>query len=303
MIKNPLKHLITGKELSKSEINQLLSLAREMKQNPCLHSSALQGKSIALLFDKPSLRTRVSFTAAIAQLGGHLIESHAHLRKTEDPKDLIRVLQGYCSAVVIRTFEENFIEAMLDYAHIPIISGLTNNYHPCQALADMLTLQEYFGQLNLLKLAYIGDGNNTLHSLLIITNTLGIPLNYSCPPNHGPSRAVLAGLKTPALVKSFSEPQDAVRGCNAVYTDVWTSMGFKLKDESAFEKFQVNELLMKNATDDAVFMHCMPMERGKEVSRHLPDAPCSLIFKQSANRLPIQKALLLKIIGIQLEGG
>lgn len=293
------QHVLTGNELSAQEIITLLDLAREMKKDNSLYREELKNKHVALIFEKPSLRTRFSFTAAVQQLGGQVIESIGQNRKTEEPKDLIRVLQGYCDAVMIRTFSDRFLEEMQQYATIPIINGLTDLFHPCQTLADLLTLKERFARFQNLKISYLGDGNNVLHSLLIMATKLGIEVHYCCPDGHAPNAMALKTLEfngTQNYAKAFRDPKEAVRNCHAVYTDVWTSMGFAAKDESIFSPYQVNEDLMSFAEPDAIFMHCMPMVRGKEVSENLPDQPCSAIFQQSENRLHVQKALLVGLV-------
>lgn len=289
------KHLLTGDELNAGELLHLLQRAADMKANPLQYAEVLAGKHVALVFEKPSLRTRFSFTAAVQQLGGQVIESQSNSRKAELPQDFIRVVQGYCSAMMIRTFHDADLSLMKQYATIPIINGLTDTFHPCQTLADLLTLTERFQTLEGLTVCYIGDGNNVLHSLCLMATKLGIRVQYCCPKGHGPSNKVQAMLEkngTASMVQSFVAPQNAVKGSHAVYTDVWTSMGFEGKDESLFQNLQVNEALMALAAENAVFMHCMPMNRGKEVSITLPDAPCSVIFQQSENRLHAQKALL-----------
>lgn len=291
-----LKHLITGDELSTNDINKLLFLAERLKGNALLHANLLNDKHVAVIFEKPSLRTRFSFTAAINQLGGHVIESVSQTRKKEEPKDLIRVVQGYCCAMIIRTFDDKHLSEMKQYSVIPIINGLTDMFHPCQSLADLLTLKEHFGSFDKLKIAYVGDGNNVLHSLMMMAVKLGIEVHYCCPDGHAPSTDVLNMLQDSSLAIAFSDPKDAVKGCHAVYADVWTSMGFEQKNEQDFYGYQVNESLMTYANKDAVFMHCMPMVRGKEVSVDLPDLPCSVVFHQSENRLHVQKALLVSLL-------
>ncbi|WP_367608227.1 ornithine carbamoyltransferase [Legionella sp. W05-934-2] len=292
MTKLSTKHVLTGHELSKHDIEMLLTLACQMKSNPLLHANAFPNQCVALIFEKPSLRTRFSFTAAISQLGAQAIESVTASRKSELPQDFIRVIQGYCQAMMIRTFDDEDLAVMKAYAKIPIINGLTDKFHPCQSLADLMTLYEVFGQLDGLKIAYLGDGNNVLHSLMLLANKMGVTVHYCCPPGFEPDQSVIEMLEDPAMVKAFSHPQEAVMNCHAVYTDVWTSMGFAQKNEQDFQGYQVNEALMANAQENAVFMHCMPMERGKEVSETLPDAPNSVIFQQSENRMHVQKALL-----------
>jgi ornithine carbamoyltransferase len=285
----PLKHLLTGEELSSQNIVDLIKLGLKLKKKPSLYHKFLQHKSVALIFEKPSLRTRFSFTTAIHQLGGHVVESISQTRKQETPEDTIRVIQGYCHALVIRAHDDSVLTQMSTYAKIPIINALTNSFHPCQILADMMTLYERFHTLEGVRLCYIGDGNNILHSLLTIAPKLGVHVHYCCPKGHHPT---IKPSKN-ASIQSFEHPIDAVKGCHAVYTDVWTSMGFDPKNENDFTAFQVNEALMSHALANSVFMHCMPMVRGKEVSQTLPDHPCSIIFQQSENRMHIQKALLL----------
>lgn len=292
----PLKHLLTGNELTESNLNEILLISALIKKDPYKYSTLLKNKHIALIFEKPSLRTRFSFTAAVHQLGGNVIESVSQTRKTEEPKDLIRVLQGYCNAVMVRTHSDQVLEEMQIYSKIPVINGLSDLFHPCQILADLLTLNEHFKTLKGLKLCYLGDGNNVLNSLLIMATKLGIEVRYSCPQNHTPKIEILQILeqnKTNSHAKYYENPIEAAAGCQAIYTDVWTSMGFESKDESLFYPYQVNEHLMSYADSNAIFMHCMPMNRGHEVSDHLPDAPCSVIFEQSENRLHVQKALFL----------
>lgn len=292
---NKLRHLISGKELSGEQIHKIIDLAVRIKNNPGEYQNNLEHKTLAMIFAKPSFRTRLSFTKAMDSLGGGVIESVSSGRKTEEPQDFIRVLNAYCDFVMVRTHDDNELSTMAEHALMPIINGLSALYHPCQILADLLTLKENFGHLSGLSLAYIGDGNNILHSLLIMAPKLGLQLNFACPPGHGPDKAILAEGRAsyPGLIKEFNDPKSAVKDVHAVYTDVWVSMGFANDDLSIFSGFQVNEELMENARPEAAFMHCMPMERGKEVATELPDQPNSLIFMQSENRLHIQKAILV----------
>lgn len=290
------RHVLTGSELDNEEMMAILKLAKQLKQNPEHFSQKLAGKSLAMIFEKPSFRTRLSFTRAIQSLGGSAIESVSNTRKTEEPRDLIRVLNGYCDFVMIRTHDDDVLQEMATYATVPIINGLSALYHPCQILADLLTLLEYFGHLEGLNLAYIGDGNNILHTFLELAPSLGVTINYCSPSNHQPDAKIVAhsSQRHKQRIKRHETPQAAVHQAHAVYTDVWTSMGFEhQRAEESFMGFQVNEALMAQARPEAIFMHCMPMERGKEVSQTLPDAPASAIFAQSENRLHVQKALLL----------
>lgn len=302
MLKLKTKHVLTGAEFSVTELSELIECASQLKKerDQANASHLLQNKHLAILFEKPSLRTRFSFVVAMKELGGDFVESVSSTRKDETPEDQMRVLQGYCHAVMIRTHEDITLNRMKEVATIPIINGLSDHYHPCQILADLLTLKEKFSTLNDLHLCYIGDGNNILHSLLLMAPPLGIHLHYCCPPGHGPNAMILTQAKRYAwswLIQDYKYPKEAVRGCHAVYTDVWNSMGFPEKDQSIFNGFQVNEELMTHADDNAVFMHCMPMERGKEVSDTLPDSKRSVIFQQSENRLHVQKALLIGLLG------
>lgn len=290
-------HLLSGAEITTNDFENIMQIAQDMKANPQKYNNALKDKIIALIFDKPSLRTRFSFSAAIIEMGGNLIESVSTSRKNEQPKDFIRVIQNYCSAVVIRTFADSDVEEMVSYSKVPIINALTDLYHPCQTLADLLTLKEVFGNLNSLKIAYIGDSNNILYSLLLLANTIGLEVHYACPEGHKPDQKILDQFQDLSIVKGFDDPKEAVKGCDAVYTDVWCSMGFEPTAEDAFAGIQVNKELMSYANDNAIFMHCMPMERGKEVSEDLPDNKCSVIFQQSLNRKFVQKALLYMLLG------
>lgn len=300
------RHLLTGAELSAPEMLHLFKLAQQFKQARAkgLTTPLLANQHLALLFSKPSLRTRFSFTVAMRELGGDVVESVSDHRKAEEPEDQIRVLAGYCHAVMVRTHADAYLTRMAQVSSIPVINGLSNNYHPCQALADMLTLQECFHELKNLHLAYIGDGNNVLHSLLLTAPRLGIKLHYCCPQDRAPLPHVVAKAVASAAnggsVVACDSPLAAVSDAHAVYTDVWTSMGFEGQVAlDQFAGFQVNEALMKYARTDAVFMHCMPMQRGQEVSVTLPDKPCSVIYQQSENRLHVQKALLAALLSKQ----
>jgi ornithine carbamoyltransferase len=296
-----MKHLLTGEELSGNDIEKLISCALQLKLERRSNKMRqnFQGKHLAMLFDKPSLRTRMSFTVAMRELGGDVIESGDATRKKEVPKDYARVISGYCHALMVRTYEDSILQQMAAINCIPIINGLTNLHHPCQILADLMTLYENFHCLTGLTLCYIGDGNNILHSLLLLAPKIGVRIHYCCPKSRGPQFDIVQkSLKqNPDAIKKFTNPMHAVKNADAIYTDVWTSMGFELQAaEDLFHDMQVNEALMAKAKPNAIFMHCLPMERGKEVSDTLPDMPCSVIFQQSANRLHIQKAILLWLL-------
>ena len=290
------RHCLTGTELSVDEIQSILNTAQAMKKKPDDYRQAMVGKSLAMIFEKPSFRTRLSFAMAIQSMGGIAIESVSNTRKQEEPADQVRVLNGYADIIMVRTHGDQILRDMTTYATIPIINGLSALHHPCQVLADLLSLQETFGELNGLTLAYIGDGNNILHSLMLLAPQLGMSIHYCCPPGHQPNPQIRdkASINHDNLIHCFETPEAAVHQTHAVYTDVWSSMGFEAKaDNKAFNGFQINEALMSQAKPEAVFMHCMPMERGKEVSLTLPDSPASIIFTQSENRMHVQKALML----------
>jgi ornithine carbamoyltransferase len=263
----------------------------------------LAGKSVALLFDKPSLRTKFSFSIGVHELGGFPVESHSSQRKSEEPEDLAQVLSGYVHAIVLRTFSHDVLERMASVSTVPIVNGLSDDHHPCQILADLLSLKERFGKLEGLKLAYIGDGNNILHSLLLLAPLLGVHLAYACPEGYSPKRDILAAAlaaEASGSIRACASPELAVREADGVYTDVWTSMGFEQETAArlqAFQGYQVNEELLVNSRDDAVVMHCLPMERGHEISAGIVDSSRSIIFSQSENRLHMQKALLAMMVG------
>lgn len=304
------KYFFTGQEISNSELDQLLDLAIWLKKNPI--QNVLKNKNIALLFEKPSLRTRVSFTVGVQQLGGQVIEITSAQRKKEEPQDTIRVLQGYVQGLMIRTFEHEILHQMAEYSKIPIINGLSDLHHPCQVLADLQTLKENFGDLKGKKIAYVGDGNNMLHSLLLMAPMMGMTVHYACPNGFKPDAGVVksaanstssqsAGL----FIKEFQTATEAVAGVDAIYTDVWTSMGFESSGSEAeiqkqeqnkiatFSSYQLNAKLLSLANPDALIMHCMPIVIDQEITREMVEHKNSVLFQQSENRLHAQKALMM----------
>ncbi len=299
-------HLKTGEELEPQEILGLIEFAIELKKDRKAGKvrHLLPGKTLALVFDKPSLRTRFSFAVAMNELGGFSVETSLQTRKKELPEDMARVLSGYCHGIVVRTHCDEVIEKMASVSNVPLINGLSEHHHPCQIIADLMTLFEVFGGLRGLTLAYIGDGNNILNSLLLLAPVLGLGIHYSCPMEYQPNAMILKIAQGRARefsirIASFESPEDAVFRAQGVYTDVWTSMGFekqKKRREESFLGFQVNEALLSLADPQAVVMHCLPMERGQEISWGLPDTPNSVIFQQSENRLHLQKALLVGLL-------
>jgi ornithine carbamoyltransferase len=306
MLQLQTKHLLTGEELSRGELLGLIDAAEALRTERAEQRSKalLAGKHLALLFEKPSVRTRLSFTVAMNELGGHIVESNSGTSKKEEPQDLARVVAGYCQAIMLRTHEHGNVEKMAANSPVPVINGLSDSHHPCQALADLLTLKQSFKSLEGLKLAYIGDGNNVLHSLLLLLPYAGVHVQYACPSGFEPNAFIVKKAKKRAKegggsITAFPDPESAVKGVNAIYTDVWTSMGFENEGpdrEKFFEGYQLNEELHSHAAPNAVVMHCMPMVRGKEISETMPDHPASVIFKQSENRLHVQKALLIGLL-------
>jgi len=300
------KHFLTGEELSQAELLDLIDAAELLRKTRSFERlETLSNKTLALVFEKPSLRTRVSFTVGIQELGGAVVELTGSQKKNEDPEDSIRVLQGMVHGVMVRTFEHEILERMVSKATIPVINGLSDLHHPCQALADLQTLKQYFGKLRGLKLAYIGDGNNVLHSLLLLLPFAGVDVHYSCPEGHAPDaeileRAHLRASQAGAKIKKFNTAKEAVTGVNAIYTDVWTSMGFETSDKSeqqkrlqTFEGYQLNLELYAHAAPGAIVMHCLPMVKGQEITAEMAEHTHSALFAQAENRLHAQKALLV----------
>jgi ornithine carbamoyltransferase len=291
-------------DLGEAELVSLLELTRDVKANPARYAGALQGKILSLLFEKPSLRTRLTFEVAAKQLGGDTILSIGPVGDREPIKDVARNLDRWTSCIVARTFSQETIEELARWSAVPVINALSNLYHPCQALADVFTLKEHFGDLPGLKLAYVGDGNNVAHSLMLTAARLGVSVAVATPPGYEPSHDIAhtaRGLAegTGARVTFTNEPLDALQDADAVYTDVWASMGQEGQKEQRlkdFAPYQVDEGLMKMAKRSAIFMHCLPAKRGEEVVDAVIESPQSVVFDQAENRLHTQKALLLMLL-------
>ncbi len=308
MLKLKTKHFLTGEELSQSELLGLIDLAEELRAERKAGKTRtdLSGKNITLLFEKQSLRTRVSFTVAMQELGGQVVELISSVRKKEEPEDTVQVLAGYSHGIMCRTHEHHILNRMAQKSPVPVINGLSDSHHPCQVLADIQTLKQFYGNLKGLKVAYVGDGNNMLHSMLLLMPFLGMHLSYACPPGFEPNAFILKQAKARAKENGGSitgthDPVAAVKGTHAIYTDVWTSMGFEKDEgesdrEKAFEDYQLNEELYSHASPNALIMHCMPMVRGKEISEAMADHKNAVLFRQSENRLHAQKALLLGLL-------
>ena len=295
--------LLTGAEWSPAQTRELLQLTQDIKAHPEPYASTLRGKFIALMFEKPSLRTRVTFEVGIQSMGGSVVfldHTQARLGERESIADVARNLERWVHGIVARVYEQRVLDEMAASASIPVINALSDKFHPCQALADFFTLQEKFGSLRGFKLAYVGDGNNVCHSLIFLAARLGVDLRVATPPNYAPAADVLADAKrvlrdTRGKIACFAEPRQAVAGAQAVYTDAWTSMGFESEEavrRRVFAPYQVNRELMAQAAPDAVFLHCLPAHRGSEVTSEVLDGPQSVVLQQSENRMYAQKAIL-----------
>lgn len=291
-------------DLTTQELTALLELTAQVKRTPARYASALKGRYLTLLFEKPSLRTRMTFELAIKQLGGDAVLSTGPIGDREPLKDVARNLERWTQGIVARTFSQQTIDELARWASIPVINALSDLYHPCQALADMTTLKEKFGRFRGVKLAFVGDGNNVAHSLMLQTSRLGADFAISTPKGYEPDAGIVAkarafAAETGAKVHICNDPYEAVRGAHAVYTDVWASMGQEAEAEErkrTFASHQVNESLMAAAREDAVFMHCLPAKRGLEVTDEVMELPHSVVFDQAENRLHAQKALLLMLL-------
>ena len=297
---------LTLAEFGPSEVRLILDEAARIKtyRKARVSFQPLRGRTLAMVFQKPSNRTRVSFEVGMYQLGGHALylnPDEIQLGKRETPSDTGRVLARYIDAIMVRTFDHEELEELASAADVPVVNGLSNTHHPCQALADLLTIREEFGALDGVRITYIGDGNNVAHSLAIACALTGAQLTIAHPEGHAPEEKVLelaASLgAAPALTH---DPESAASGAQALYTDVWASMGQEAEAAERKKKFapyQVNEYLMDLADEDAIFLHCLPAHRGEEVSAGVIDGPASRVFDQAENRLHAQKALLYLLLG------
>ncbi len=297
------KDLLTGAEWSPADARDLLERAAEIKARPAKYASTLRGKHIALIFEKPSLRTRVTFEVGIQSMGGFVVfldHTQARLGERESIPDVARNLGCWVQGIVARVYEQRVLDEMAENISIPVINALSDKFHPCQALADYFTLQEKFGSLKGLKLAYVGDGNNVCHSLIFLAARLGVHLRIATPASYAPAQDVMADAKrvakeSRAKIELFTNPMEAVFGVQAVYTDSWTSMGFEAEEKmrrQVFKPYQVNRKLMEQAGPDTLFMHCLPAHRGLEVTDEVLDGPSSVVLQQSENRMYVQKAIL-----------
>jgi len=293
-----MRHFLTLKDLSPSELTQLITRASELKK---MHLAGdiyqpLKNKVLAMIFEKSSTRTRVSFESAMVQFGGgsiFLSPDDTQLGRGEPIEDSARVISSMVDAVMIRTFEHNKVETFAKYSSVPVINALTDDYHPCQLLADMQTYQEHRGDIRGKTVTWIGDGNNMCHSYINAAQQFGFALNIATPEGYEPKTSIVNAVN--AQIRLFNDPLQAAEQADLVVTDVWASMGQEeeqRKREAAFASFQVDKKVMQQAADDALFMHCLPAHRGEEVTAEVIDGQQSVVWDEAENRLHAQKALL-----------
>jgi ornithine carbamoyltransferase len=293
------RHLTTDLDFSTSALEQAVQLAAQIKRTPVRYTKKLAGRYLSLLFEKPSLRTRLTFELAIKQLGGDAVWSIGPIAEREPVKDVARNLDRWTHGIVARVFSQGTIDELAKWSRVPVINALSDRYHPCQALADVLTLKEHLSDLAGRTVAFIGDGNNVAHSLMLDATRLGMNVAVATPKGYEPDTEIVAQAREYGKVKVTNDPVEAVRGADAVYTDVWTSMGQEMEASArlaAFAPYQVNTKLMAQANAGAIFMHCLPAKRGQEVTDEVMESPQSAVFDQAENRLHAQKALLVMLL-------
>jgi ornithine carbamoyltransferase len=295
------------RDITKEEMHETFAIARDMKMDRSKYAEALKGKALALIFEKPSLRTRTSFDIGIQQLGGYslyLSPNEISLGKRESVYDVAKNLERMVQGVMIRTFAHQIVIDFAKYASIPVINGLTDYSHPCQAMADFLTILEKKKKLEGLKVAYVGDGNNVAHSLMFAGARLGVHVSVVCPPDFKPNatamqQSVEDAKATGAVIEIVHDPVAGVKNADVVYTDTWASMGQESEAEARkkiFHPYQVNRALMSHAKSDALFMHCLPAHRNEEVTDEVIDSPQSVVFDEAENRLHVQKAIMYQLM-------
>ncbi|WP_028116235.1 ornithine carbamoyltransferase [Ferrimonas senticii] len=300
-----MQHLLTINDLSQAEILDLIALGKTLKQDYTPYAQALAGKSIATIFEKPSLRTRVSFDVGINKLGGHCVyldQQNGGLGQRESVQDFALNLSRWCDAIVARVFSHQTLELLQQYASVPVVNSLSDLYHPCQGLADFMTLAEHHDDLSQVRLGYVGDGNNVTHSLMIAAAKLGAKMVVVCPPNHFPDGHVVQQCQQLAAQSGgqllLSSDIAALEGCHCLYADTWVSMGDSTPLEqvtATFAPYQINAQLLALSGAQQV-LHCQPAHRGYEISSEVMDGPQSLIFDQAENRMHIQNAILLTLL-------
>jgi len=305
-------HFLSAADLTHAQAEALMEQAHVLKaewRNGGHTNQPLRGKTLALVFEKPSLRTRVAFEAGMTQLGGHgsyLSANDIDMGGRESVPDVARNLSRWVQVIAARVFRHATVEELARHSSVPVINALCDREHPCQALADMLTLKERFGRLQGLRLAYVGDGNNVCHSLMLLGATLGVNVGVACPPDYRPDPEIMQqaeqrAAESDATITISSSPNEIVAGADAVYTDVWASMGQEheaARRRPAFQPYQLNAALMEQAQPGALVMHCLPAHRGEEITADAIDGPNSVVFDQAENRLHVQKALILTLLNL-----
>jgi ornithine carbamoyltransferase len=302
-----IKDFLSIRDFTSLEIRHLLHVATQLKTRPEAYRRALKGKTLAMIFEKPSLRTRVTFDVGMEELGGHplyLSPAEISLGKRESVHDVAKNLERMVHGIMIRTFSHQMVEELANYASIPVINGLTDYSHPCQAMADYLTMLEIKGRISGLKVAYIGDGNNVARSLMFLGAQLGADVWIASPPGYEPDDAAIAwtqkrSAETNGAIMITPDPEAAAFDADVVYTDIWASMGQEAETEARkkiFAPYQVNARLFGQAKQDAIFLHCLPAHRGDEVTDEVIDSPQSFVFVQAENRLHVQKAIMLELM-------
>lgn len=307
-----LKHFVNTYDFDSAEMQTVFALAKKIKKTPLAYQDYLKGKVAALIFEKPSTRTRVSFAAGFNSLGAHSIylgSEDIRLGVREEIRDMARSLSRYLDAAVLRTFSHSTIVEFAKHFNKPVVNGLSNLEHPCQALSDFFTIEEIYGSLKNLKIAYVGDGNNVCHSLLLVAARLGAHFIAATPNRFQPSSEILSHAKkesgrTKAKIQLTHKPDEAVEGADIVYTDVWVSMGQE-KDAGekprAFQGFQINPKLMSKAKKTCRIMHCLPAHRSEEITNDCLEGKQSVVFDQAENRLHVQKAVLIYLFGSNIS--
>jgi ornithine carbamoyltransferase len=295
-----MQHLTQDVDLTQDTLVRVLDLAAQIKRTPQRFAQALASRYISLLFEKPSLRTRVTFELAIKQLGGDAVTSVGPVGEREPVKDVARNLDRWTQGIVARVFSQDTVNELAKWSHVPVINALSDLYHPCQALADVQTIKERFGRWEGLKLAFVGDGNNVAHSLMLTAGRLGIHVAVATPQGYEPKAQVVSTASRLGRISLTNDPLEAVDGAHVVYTDVWASMGHEGEKDArmqAFPPYRVDEALMSKARPDAIFMHCLPAKRGEETTDAVMESTRSAVFDQAENRLHAQKGLLLTLLG------
>ena len=303
------KDFLTLADFNKESLSYLLDLASRLKQDTKIGQThhVLKDKTLVLIFAKPSLRTRVSFEVGIQQLGGNALtlkQDEISLGVRETIADTARTVSRYADGVMIRTFKQKDVTEFAHYADIPVINGLTDSSHPCQIMADLLTIKEKFGNLENLKLAYVGDGNNVANSLLLGCSIMGMDISIGCPEGYDPDTDYLRKAEEYAeesgsIIHVTNNPKDAIERANVVYTDVWASMGQESEAEKRrelFKPYQINSELLESASNDVIVLHCLPAHRGEEITEEVLENYAHVIFEQAENRLHAQKAIMASIM-------